>query len=93
MNLAPKKPNWDLKRDVDKKLAKLEKRTKKAIIEILSRSFATASPVLPGLTFPPPTLQKKSFKTQMLRQFRQQSSTRKTRDDVVCVCFFVFVLA
>ena len=36
MNLAPKKPNWDLKRDVEKKLAKLEKRTKKAVIEILS---------------------------------------------------------
>ncbi|CAG8669089.1 9328_t:CDS:10, partial [Racocetra fulgida] len=26
-NLAPKKPNWDLKRDVEKKLAKLEKKT------------------------------------------------------------------
>lgn len=37
MNLAPKKPNWDLKRDVEKKLAKLDKRTKKAIIEILSK--------------------------------------------------------
>ena len=36
MNLAPKKQNWDLKRDVEKKLAKLEKRTKKAVIEILS---------------------------------------------------------
>ncbi|CAG8639595.1 2079_t:CDS:2, partial [Cetraspora pellucida] len=26
-NLAPKKPNWDLKRDVEKKLAKLERKT------------------------------------------------------------------
>jgi len=40
MNLAPKKPNWDLKRDVEKKLAKLEKRTKKAVIEILSLFLA-----------------------------------------------------
>ncbi|CAG8845256.1 3349_t:CDS:2, partial [Racocetra persica] len=26
-NLAPKKPNWDLKRDVEKKLTKLERKT------------------------------------------------------------------
>lgn len=30
-NLAPRKPDWDLKRDVAKKLAKLEKRTQRAI--------------------------------------------------------------
>jgi len=33
--LAPKKPNFDLKRDADKKLKKLEKKTNQAIYEIL----------------------------------------------------------
>lgn len=33
--LAPRKPDWDLKRDVEKKLAKLEKRTQKAIVELI----------------------------------------------------------
>ncbi|KAG6837270.1 hypothetical protein H0H93_012275 [Arthromyces matolae] len=30
-NIAPKRPNWDLKRDLNKKLAKLERRTQEAI--------------------------------------------------------------
>ncbi|KAI9016343.1 mRNA splicing factor [Phycomyces nitens] len=34
-NLAPKKANWDLKRDVEKKLEKLDRRTQRAILEIL----------------------------------------------------------
>ena len=34
-NLAPRKPDWDLKRDVDKKLEKLERRTQKAIAELI----------------------------------------------------------
>ncbi|GAA6097834.1 hypothetical protein Q7C36_006878 [Tachysurus vachellii] len=34
-NLAPRKPDWDLKRDVAKKLEKLEKRTQKAIAELI----------------------------------------------------------
>ena len=33
--LAPKKPNWDLKRDVAASLEKLEKRTQKNIISLL----------------------------------------------------------
>jgi coiled-coil domain-containing protein 12 len=33
--MAPKKINWDLKRDVRDKLAKLERRTQKAIVELL----------------------------------------------------------
>lgn len=33
--MAPKKINWDLKRDISEKLAKLEKRTQKAIVRIL----------------------------------------------------------
>ncbi|XP_034248744.1 coiled-coil domain-containing protein 12 [Thrips palmi] len=33
--LAPRKPDWDLKRDVAKKLEKLEKRTQRAIAELI----------------------------------------------------------
>ncbi|CAF0809647.1 unnamed protein product [Didymodactylos carnosus] len=32
--LAPRKPDWDLKRDVEKKLKRLEKRTTRAIAEL-----------------------------------------------------------
>ncbi|KDP45824.1 hypothetical protein JCGZ_17431 [Jatropha curcas] len=35
LNIAPKKPNWDLRRDVQKKLDKLEKRTQKAIYKLM----------------------------------------------------------
>ncbi|KAK2718635.1 coiled-coil domain-containing protein 12-like [Artemia franciscana] len=34
-NLAPRKPDWDLKRDVAKKLELLERRTKRAIAELI----------------------------------------------------------
>jgi coiled-coil domain-containing protein 12 len=34
-NLAPRKPDWDLKRDVAKKLQRLERRTQKAIAELI----------------------------------------------------------
>ncbi|KAG0169699.1 Coiled-coil domain-containing protein 12 [Apophysomyces sp. BC1034] len=40
-NLAPKKPNWDLKRDVEKKLEKLDRRTKRAILEIIRDRLMT----------------------------------------------------
>lgn len=33
--LAPRKPDWDLKRDVCKKLDKLERRTQRAIAELI----------------------------------------------------------
>jgi len=33
--LAPRKPDWDLKRDVSKKLEKLESRTQRAIAELI----------------------------------------------------------
>ncbi|VAI94244.1 unnamed protein product [Triticum turgidum subsp. durum] len=33
-NIVPKNPNWDLKRDVQKRIDKLEKRTQKALAEI-----------------------------------------------------------
>lgn len=35
LNLAPKKANWDLKRDVERKLARLERQTQRAIADIL----------------------------------------------------------
>ncbi|KAK4768180.1 hypothetical protein SAY87_003321 [Trapa incisa] len=35
VNIAPKKPNWDLRRDVQKKLDKLERRTQKAMCKIM----------------------------------------------------------
>lgn len=36
INLAPKKPNWDLKRGIQHKMDKLEKETQKAMIHMLS---------------------------------------------------------
>jgi coiled-coil domain-containing protein 12 len=33
--LAPKKPNWDLKRDVEKKLEKLDRKTQRAVYEVI----------------------------------------------------------
>ncbi len=36
VNLAPKTPNWDLKRDVAPKLEKLQRATMQAIHDILS---------------------------------------------------------
>ena len=35
LSVVPKDPNWDLKRDIEPKLAILRKRTQKAIVEIL----------------------------------------------------------
>ncbi|TPX51643.1 hypothetical protein SeMB42_g00085 [Synchytrium endobioticum] len=40
-NLAPKKPNWDLKRDLERKIAKLERRTQVAIIELIRNRLTT----------------------------------------------------
>ncbi|ESQ49567.1 hypothetical protein EUTSA_v10021722mg [Eutrema salsugineum] len=34
VNIAPKKPNWDLRRDVQKKLDKLERRTQAAMSKL-----------------------------------------------------------
>lgn len=38
LNIAPKKPNWDLRRDVQKKLDKLERRTQKAMLVLMGMS-------------------------------------------------------
>ncbi|GAB5034358.1 coiled-coil domain-containing protein 12 [Nannochloropsis oceanica] len=40
LNVAPRKPNWDLKRDVAKKVAKLNRLTQKAIVELLRERLA-----------------------------------------------------
>jgi coiled-coil domain-containing protein 12 len=37
--LAPKKPNWDLKRDIERKLDALEKRTQRAIVLLLKQKL------------------------------------------------------
>lgn len=39
-NIAPKRPNWDLKRDMDKKLAKLERKTQEAIHTLIRQRLA-----------------------------------------------------
>lgn len=33
--MAPRKPDWDLKRDIAKKLDKLERRTQRAMAELI----------------------------------------------------------
>ena len=38
INLAPRKPDWDLKRDVTKKLEKLERRTQRAKAQLIRKS-------------------------------------------------------
>ena len=40
MNLAPRKPDWDLKRDIAPKLEKLERRTQRAIAELIRERLA-----------------------------------------------------
>ncbi|KAJ3367949.1 hypothetical protein HDU91_000959 [Kappamyces sp. JEL0680] len=40
-NLAPKKPNWDLKRDLEKKLAKLDRQTQKSIADLIRKPDAS----------------------------------------------------
>lgn len=35
LNIAPKKPNWDLRRDVQRRLDKLERRTQKAMLILM----------------------------------------------------------
>lgn len=37
INVAPKKPNWDLRRDMNKKLERLERRTQRAMIQIMQQ--------------------------------------------------------
>ncbi|KAI0685668.1 mRNA splicing factor [Cytidiella melzeri] len=39
-NIAPKRPNWDLKRDLEKKLARLERKTQEAIHTLIRQRLA-----------------------------------------------------
>ncbi|KAI0371686.1 mRNA splicing factor [Pilatotrama ljubarskyi] len=39
-NIAPKKPNWDLKRELDRKLSKLERKTQEAIHTLIRQRLA-----------------------------------------------------
>ncbi|KAJ8004839.1 hypothetical protein DPEC_G00140470 [Dallia pectoralis] len=48
-NLAPRKPDWDLKRDVAKKLEKLERRTQKAIAELIRDRLKGSEDELAGV--------------------------------------------
>uniref|UniRef100_A0A9J8DHU6 Coiled-coil domain containing 12 n=1 Tax=Cyprinus carpio carpio TaxID=630221 RepID=A0A9J8DHU6_CYPCA len=48
-NLAPRKPDWDLKRDVAKKLEKLERRTQKAIAELIRDRLKGSEEELAGV--------------------------------------------
>ena len=43
LSVAPKKANWDLKRDVAKQLEKLERRTQKAVVEIVREQHGEAT--------------------------------------------------
>ncbi|XP_072316221.1 coiled-coil domain-containing protein 12 [Eucyclogobius newberryi] len=47
-NLAPRKPDWDLKRDVAKKLEKLERRTQRAIAELIRERLQGSEEELAG---------------------------------------------
>ncbi len=40
LNIAPRKPNLDLKRDVSKKMEKLKKMTERAIVDLLREKLA-----------------------------------------------------
>jgi coiled-coil domain-containing protein 12 len=45
--MAPKKINWDLKRDIKTKLDKLEKKTQKAIVQLLRERLAKEADAAP----------------------------------------------
>ncbi|KAI0256866.1 cwf18 pre-mRNA splicing factor-domain-containing protein [Lactifluus subvellereus] len=40
LNIAPKRPNWDLKREMEKKLARLERQTQQAIHTLIRQRLA-----------------------------------------------------
>ncbi|XP_063685480.1 coiled-coil domain-containing protein 12-like [Bolinopsis microptera] len=46
--LAPRKANWDLKRDVEKKLSKLERRTKRAMAEMIREKLKAERDIIAG---------------------------------------------
>ena len=42
-NIAPKRPNWDLKRELDKKLGKLERKTQESVHTLIRECPRTLS--------------------------------------------------
>jgi len=42
LSVAPKKPNWDLKRDIADKLERLERRTQRALVKIMRAELESA---------------------------------------------------
>jgi len=52
-NLAPRKPDWDLKRDVSKKLEKLERRTQRAIAELILERLQNTQDLSAAVSIPP----------------------------------------
>lgn len=43
VNLAPRKINWDLKKQIEPKLEKLQRRTQRSIVEILRQTLSNQS--------------------------------------------------
>ncbi|PFH33370.1 cwf18 pre-mRNA splicing factor protein [Besnoitia besnoiti] len=43
--IAPRRPNWDLKRDVEKKLSILSRKTDRAIVDLIRMKIADAKPL------------------------------------------------
>jgi len=41
--VRPRKANWDLKRDVEKKLEKLERKTQRAVLDLIQQKLAAKS--------------------------------------------------
>lgn len=48
-NIAPKRANWDLKREMEKKLSKLERKTQEAIHTLIRPSLSLAQIIYGGL--------------------------------------------
>ena len=48
LTIAPKKPNWDLKRNIEGRLATLEKQTKRAITEIVRERLSAEAAATTG---------------------------------------------
>jgi len=47
-NIAPKRPNWDLKRDMEKKLAKLERKTQECIHALIRQRLLASKGLDPS---------------------------------------------
>ncbi len=46
LNIAPKRPNWDLKREMEKKVARLERQTQQAIHTLIRLVTSISRPSL-----------------------------------------------